>query len=77
MNTQLNDKQMSVLRSLHFWRRNLEVASIHQDLSESSKSRDAIAYTFGYCDRLNIPFKIQNQVMYAASQNVAFSDLVI
>ncbi|MBE3102756.1 MAG: hypothetical protein IMZ40_00760 [Bacilli bacterium] len=77
MSNQLNDKQISVLRSLHFWRRNLEIASRHQDAPESNKSRDAISYTFGYCDRLNIPFKVQNQVIYAAAEDIAFSDQIL
>ncbi|MFC6038907.1 hypothetical protein ACFPYN_05490 [Paenisporosarcina macmurdoensis] len=76
-NYELNEAQISVLRSLHFWRRNLYVASIHQDLIECTKSKKAIFHVFKSCDRLDIPFAIQNLVIYAASQNIAFGDLKI
>jgi hypothetical protein len=76
-NYQLNEAQISALRSLHFWRRNLYVASIHQDLIECTKSKKAIFHVFKSCDQLDIPFAIQNRVIYAASQNTAFGDLKI
>ncbi|MDX1805429.1 MAG: hypothetical protein R3267_00205 [Paenisporosarcina sp.] len=74
-NYELNEAQTSALRSLHFWRRNLYVASIHQDSIECTKSKKAIFHVFKSCDRLDIPFAIQNRVIYAASQNTAFGDL--
>ena len=74
---QLNEAQISVLRSLHFWRRNLYVASIHQDLVKCNKSKKAIFHVFKSSDQLGIPFVIQNRVIYAASQNTAFGDLKI
>ena len=76
-NYELNEAQISALRSLHFWRRNLYVASIHQDLIECTKSKKAILHVFKSCDQLDIHFTIQNQVIYAASQNTAFGDLNI
>ena len=74
---QLNEAQISVLRTLHFWRRNLYVASIHQDSIECTKSKKAILHVFKSSDQLDIPFTIQNRVIYAASQNTAFGDLNI
>ena len=74
---QLNKAQINVLRSLHFWHKNLYVASIHQDFIESTKSKKAIFHVFKSCDQLGIPFVIQNRVIYAASQNIAFGDLKI
>jgi len=74
---QLNEEQISVLSSLHFWRRNLYVASIHQEFIECTKSKKAILHVFKSCDQLDIPFTIQNRVIYAASQNTAFGDLSI
>ena len=76
-NYELNEAQISALRSLHFWRRNLYVASIHQDLVECIKSKKAIFHLFKSCDQLDIQFAIQNRVIYAASQNTAFGDLKI
>lgn len=77
MTSQLDKKQVSALRALHFWRRNLLVSTRHQDISEWKKSRIAIVHLFKYCDHLNIPFKVQNKVIYAATKDVAFSDLLI
>jgi len=74
---QLDERQISALRALHFWRRNLLVSTRHQDISESKKSRIAIVHLFKYCDHLEIPFKVQNKVIYAATQDVAFSELAI
>ncbi len=74
---QLNEAQISALRSLHFLRRNLYVASIHQDSIECTKSKKAIFHVFKSCDRLDIPFAIQDRVIYAASQNTALGDLKI
>ena len=74
-NYELTEAQITALRSLHFWRRNLYVASIHQDSIECTKSKKAIFHIFKSCDRLDIPFVIQNRVLYAASQNTAFGDL--
>ena len=74
---QLNEAQISLLRSLHFWRRNLYIASIHQDFIECTKSKKAIFHVFKSCDQLGIPFTIQNRVVYAASQNTAFGELKI
>lgn len=71
----LNEAQISALRSLHFWRRNLCIASIHQDVIECTKSKKAILFAFQSCDKLNIPFAIQNRVIYAASQDTAFGDV--
>lgn len=76
-NYELNEAQISALRSLHFWRRNLYVASIHQDFTECTKSKKAIFHVFKSCDQLGIPFAIQNRVIYAASKNKAFGDLKI
>lgn len=76
-NYELNEAQITALRSLHFWRRNLYVASIHQDSFECTKSKKAIFHVFKSCDQLDIPFAIQNRVIYAASQNTAFGDLKI
>lgn len=74
---ELTEAQITALRSLHFWRRNLYVASIHQDFIECTKSKKAIFHVFKSCDQLDIPFAIQNRVIYAASQNTAFGDLEI
>lgn len=73
----LDEKQLSALRALHFWRRNLMVASRQQDSTECHKSRIAIVHLFKYCDHLEIPYKLQNKVIYAASKDIAFSDLLI
>jgi len=39
---QLDERQISALRALHFWRRNLMIASKQQDSTECQKSRIAI-----------------------------------
>lgn len=77
MISQLDEKQISALRALHFWRRNLIVASRQQDSIECHKSRIAIVHLFKYCDHLEIPYRLQNKVIYAALKDVAFSDLLI
>lgn len=73
----LDEKQVSALRALHFWRRNLLVSTRHHDISECKKSQIAIFHLFKYCDHLKIPYKVQNKVIYAATQDVAFHDLTI
>jgi hypothetical protein len=50
---------------------------IHQDLIECIKSKKANIHVFKSCDQLDIPFVIQNRVIYAASQNTTFDDLKI
>lgn len=77
MTSRLDEKQVSALRALHFWRRNLMIASRHQDLNESHKSRIAIVQLFNYCDYLEISFKLQNKVVYAAIQDITFHELAI
>ena len=74
---QLSERQLHALRSLHFWLRNLQVASIHRDLPECQKSREAISDAFKSCDRLSIPFVVQNRVIYAASQQIVFRNIVL
>jgi len=77
MTYRLDEKQVSALRSLHFWRRNLMIASKQQDSTECQKSRIAIYQLLKVCDHLEIPFKLQNKVIYAATQDVTFHELTI
>ena len=77
MTTQLDEKQISALRALHFWRRNLLVASKNQDIPEYQKSRIAIVHLFKYCDYLKVPFKVRAQLLCKTDQFCDFSDLLI
>lgn len=65
----LNREQESILRSLHFWRRNQLVAKKDNDVDEIKKSDSAIKYNFEKADRNNIPFRIQNNVIRHAEEN--------
>lgn len=49
---QLSERQLQALRSHHFWLRNLQFASIHRDIPECPKSREAISDAFKSCDRI-------------------------
>lgn len=71
----LTQEQLSVLRSLHFWIRNLIKAKKEFDELEIEKSRDAISYSFERADQLDISFKTQNIVLYASEKNIEFSSL--
>jgi len=69
----LDEKQVSALRTLHFWRRNLMIAFKQLDSTECQKSRIAIYQLLKVCDHLEILFKLQNKVIYAATQDVTHS----
>lgn len=72
---ELTQEQVSKLRSLHFWNRNLIVAKRDEDQHEIEKSRKAIQMIFEDCDRLEIPYSKQNRVLQGARDNVSFCDI--
>ena len=73
----LNREQESILRSMHFWRRNQLVAKRDNDVDEIKKSDSAIKYNFEKADQNKIPFSIQNKVLSHAEENryEGFSDM--
>lgn len=75
MTIQLTNKQISTLRSLHFWYRNMKVSAMQSDFLEYKKSCEAISFIYRDCDQLNIPFRIQNRVTNGAEQKISFSDI--
>lgn len=64
--------QLQNLRSIHFWKRNQMLAVRDKDELEIEKSHKSIIYAFEQSDKLNIPFKIQNQVLHAAEVDHSF-----
>ncbi|WP_416141647.1 LPD25 domain-containing protein [Lysinibacillus capsici] len=71
------EKQLSVLRSLHYWRRNQLIAKQNQDFNEVEKSDQAIRHQLDQADEQNIPFKLQNEVLHHAEHypNASFSEM--
>lgn len=72
---ELNQAQISKLRSVHFWNRNLIVAKQSEDTHEVDRSRKAMKMLFEDCDNLEIPHSSQNKVLQAARDNESFCDL--
>ena len=75
MKTNLTEEQVSKLKSLHFWRRNLLIAKQNEDRPEINKSRQAIKMLFQDADKMQIPYPIQNKVLYAAQEGICFCDM--
>lgn len=71
------EKQLSELRSLHYWRRNQLIAKQNQDFTEVEKSDQAIRHQLDRADEQNIPFKLQNEVLHHVEHhpNVSFSEM--
>lgn len=73
----LNEKQLSTLRSIHFWRRNQMIAKRDGDQQEYNKSHESIKFQLEIADKQEIPFKIQNKVLSHAEEKrtESFSDI--